>query len=100
MPFDGCRGRLGALLDAAAPHAILARVGRGESASRRGGPRIILTGLLGCERCWDQLLQREDGTKLASLPAPLVCAKTCFKRYVPKRLLGKLDPATGRDGKW
>ena len=27
-----------------------------------------------------------------------VCAKTCFKRYVPKRLLGMLDPGTGRDG--
>ena len=27
-----------------------------------------------------------------------VCAKTCFKRYVPKRLLGTLDPGTGRDG--
>ena len=33
MPFDGCKGRLGALLDAAANPTILARVGRGESAN-------------------------------------------------------------------
>ena len=77
---------------------------------RRGGSRNILTGaarlraMVGPAAMTTGGWRRASGSDEPVRPAPSVgaevCAKTCFKRYVPKRLLGTLDPVTGRDGKW
>ena len=82
MPFDGCRGRLGALLDAAAHPTILAHVGRWESASRRGGPQHLDWG---CQAASDGGTSCHDDGRMAPSfrRTRLLHRQKCAPRPVP-----------------